>query len=187
MEPSLAGILICCGLFAAALLTEAPVIVALMASLAFGSTAIVTLPALGGSSPLIYVVFLMALFVTVALRRNLVGELGTVFAQQPLAWLVLLLTLYTVLGALVFPRMFEGQTNVFVPLRTESGAGRIAEVPLAPVTGNITQSLYFVISALSFFAFSVLLLQQGYAAGDQEGLLRVGRRARQSWVHRSVR
>lgn len=169
MEPSVAGILICCGLFAAALFTEAPVIVALMASLAFGSTAIMTLPALGGSSPLIFVVFLMALFVTVALRRNLVGELGTVFAQQPLAWLVLLLTLYTVLGALVFPRMFEGQTNVFIPLRSVSGPGRIAEIPLAPVTGNITQSLYFVISALSFFAFSVLLLQRGTLQAIRKG------------------
>src|SRR4029079_16083862 len=169
MEPSLAGILICCGLFAAALHTEAPVIVALMASLAFGSTAIMTLPALGSSSPLIYVVFVMALFVTVALRRNLVGELGTVFAQQPLAWLVLLLTLYTVVGALVFPRMFAGQTDVFIPLRTESGAGRIAEIPLAPVSGNITQSLYFVVSALSFFAFSVLLLQRGTLPAIRKG------------------
>ncbi len=159
MEPSIAGILICCGLFAAASFTEAPVVVALMASLAFGSTAIMTLPALGGSSPLIFVVFLMALFVTVALRRNLVAELGTVFAQQPLAWLVLLLTLYTVIGALVLPRMFEGQTEVFIPLRFESDGGRIGEVPLAPVTGNVTQALYFVVSALSFFAFSVLLLQ----------------------------
>jgi hypothetical protein len=169
MEPSIAGILICCGLFAAALLTEAPVIVALMASLAFGSTAIVTLPALGGSSPLIYVVFLMALFATVGLRRNLVGELGTVFTQQPLAWLVVLLTLYTVVGALVFPRMFEGQTNVFVPVRSEAGAGRIAEVLLAPVTGNVTQSMYFVITALSFFAFSVLLPQQGTLQAIRKG------------------
>ena len=159
MEVSIAGILICCGLFAAASFTEAPVVVALIASLAFGSTALVALPALGGSSPLIFVVFLMALFVTVALRRNLVGELGTVFAQQPLAWLVLLLTLYTVIGALVLPRMFEGQTEVFIPLRFESDGGRIGEVPLAPVTGNVTQALYFVVSALSFFAFSVLLLQ----------------------------
>jgi hypothetical protein len=159
MEPSVAGVLVCCGLLAAAWFTEAPVIVALMASLAFGSTAIVTLTALGGSSPLIYVVFLMGLFLTVALRRNVLRELGTVFTQQPLAWLILLLTLYTVVGALVLPRMFAGQTTAFIPLRTV-GAGRIAEIPLAPVTGNITQSLYFVLTALSFFAFSVLLLKR---------------------------
>ena len=169
MEPSIAGILICCGLFAAASFTEAPVVVALMASLAFGSTAIMTLPALGGSSPLIFVVFLIALFVTVALRRNVVSELGTVFAQQPLAWLVLFLTLYTVIGALVLPRMFEGQTQVFIPLRSASEAGRIAEVPLAPVTGNVTQALYFVVSALSFFAFSVLLLQRSTLRAIRNG------------------
>jgi hypothetical protein len=160
MEPSIAGFLICGVLFAFAWFSEAPIVVALMASLAFGSTAIVTLSALGGSSPLIYVVFLVGLFATVALRRNIIGELGTVFARQPMAWVVVLLILYTVAGALLLPRLFEGQTMTFVPVRAGGGSGRIAEVPLAPVTGNITQSLYFVLTALSFFAFSVLLLQR---------------------------
>jgi hypothetical protein len=169
MEPSVAGVLICCGLLAAAWFTEAPVIVALIASLAFGSTAIVTLPALGGSSPLIYVVFLLGLFATVALRRNILHELGTVFAQQPAAWLVLLLTLYTVVGALVLPRLFAGETTAFIPLRADARAGRIAEIPLVPVTGNVTQSLYFVLTALSFFAFSVLLLQRGTLAAIRKG------------------
>jgi hypothetical protein len=169
MEPSVAGFLICGLLFAFAWFSEAPIIVALMASLAFGSTAIVTLSALGGSSPLIYVVFLMGLFATVALRRNIVGELGTVFARQPMAWVVVLLILYTVAGALLLPRLFEGQTMTFVPVRSGGGAGRIAEVPLAPVTGNITQSLYFVLTALSFFAFSVLLLRRKTLAAIKTG------------------
>ena len=160
MVPSLAGVLICCGLFAAAWFTERPLIVALMASIAFGSTAIVTLTALGGSSPLIYVVFLMALFATVALRRDIMRELGVVLTQQPLAWLVLLLALYTVVGALVLPRMFAGETTAFIPVRSGGGAGGIAEIPLMPVPGNITQSMYFVLTALSFFAFSVLLLRR---------------------------
>ena len=168
MEPSIAGFLICGVLFACALFTEAPIIVALMASLAFGSTAIMTLSALGGSSPLIYVVFLVGLFATVALRRNMIGELGTVFARQPLASVVVLLILYTVAGALVLPRLFEGQTMTSFPC-APAGSGASPKSRSLPVTGNIAQSLYFVLTALSFFAFSVLLLQRRTLTAVQTG------------------
>jgi hypothetical protein len=159
MEPSIAGALICCGLFAVAWwVSEVPVVVALVASLAFGSTAIVTLSALGGSSPMIYVVFLFALLASVALRRDFMRQLGTVLAEQPVAWIILILIAYTVVGAILLPRMFEGEATVFVPAREQK---RIAEVPLVPVAGNITQALYFVLSALAFFAMSILLKRRG--------------------------
>jgi hypothetical protein len=166
MVPSIAGVLICCGLMAAVWFTEVPVVVALIASLAFGSTAIATLPALGGSSPMIYVVFLVGLLASVALRRDIMRNIGTVLVQQPTAWLILFLIGYTVVGAILLPRLFAGETTVFVPVRDTM---RIAEVPLVPVGGNITQSLYFVLSALAFFALSVLLLQKGTLAALRKG------------------
>jgi hypothetical protein len=166
MVPSIAGVLICCGLLAMAWFTKAPVIVALIASLAFGATAIATLPALGGSSPLIYVVFLVGLLASVALRRDILRDLGTVLARQPAAWLILFLIGYTVAGAYLLPRLFAGETTVFVSLRDQA---RIAEIPLGPVGGNLTQSLYFVLSALAFFALSVLLLHRGTLAALRTG------------------
>jgi hypothetical protein len=166
MVPSIAGVLICCGILAAVWFVEAPAIVALIASLAFGATAIATLPALGGSSPLIYVVFLLGLLASVALRRDVMRNLGTVLVQQPVAWLILFLVGYTVAGAYLLPRLFAGETTIFIPLRDQM---RIGEVPLSPVGGNLTQSLYFVLSALAFFALSVLLLQKGTLAALRKG------------------
>jgi len=157
MELSIAGALICCGLLLIAQISEMPMVVASIASLAFGSTAIIVLPALGGSSPLISVVFFSGLLATVALRRDVLGSLRTVFAQQPVAWLVLILIVYTVVGTFLLPRIFAGQTTAFIPVRTDN---RVAEIPLMPVSGNITQTLYFVLSALTFFAFSVLVLER---------------------------
>jgi hypothetical protein len=151
---------------AAASFTEAPLLVALIASLAFGATAIATLPALGGSSPLIYVVFLGGLLATVALRRDALRGLGKVLAQQPGAWLILFLIAYTVAGAYLMPRLFAGETTSFIPLRDLMLVG---EVPLGPVGGNLTQSLYFVLSALAFFALSVLLFQRGTLAALRKG------------------
>jgi hypothetical protein len=46
------------------------IIVSLFASLAFGSTAIVAIPALGNSSPLIYTRFALLLIAKAALEQN---------------------------------------------------------------------------------------------------------------------
>lgn len=158
MVPSIAGLLVCAGIWLMALRSDSSLLVALLVSFAFGSTAIVTLPALGGSSPLTYVVFAIALIVSVLLRRHSFRELNVVLSQQPEAWLLIILALYTIAGAFLLPRIFAGQTTAFVPQR--DGGGGIAEVLLAPVAGNITQSFYFLLGILLFFALSVLLLQQ---------------------------
>ena len=166
MVISIAGLLICCALWVVARFSAEPLIVGLISSLAFGSTAIVILPAVGGSSPIIYVAFLGLMLATVALRPNPIRDLGIVFIRQPVAWVVLFLLLYTVTGAMLLPRLFAGQTTVFVPLREE---GRIGEVLLAPVTGNITQSIYFLLSGMTFYALSILLLKPRAIVGIKQG------------------
>ena len=169
MEPSLAGILICCALLAVARFFEMPTIVALIASLAFGSTAIVTLPALGGSSPMVFVALLMVLLGSIVLRRNWPRDLQRVFFQQPIAWLVLLLGIYTVAGAFLLPRLFAGEATVFIPQRLEATAGDIVKTTLAPVSGNVTQTLYFVFGALAFFALSIVLLRRNTLKAIRQG------------------
>ena len=169
MEFSIVGATICCGILLVALPSNAPLIVALIMSFAFGSTAIVSFSSLGGSSPIIYVIFAAALIASVALRRDVIRDLGTVFSQQPAAWLLVVLALYTVAGSYLLPRLFAGETTAFIPRRPFND---VVEVPLGPATGNITQSLYFVLGILSFLAVCVLLLQprrflairQGYFA-----------------------
>jgi hypothetical protein len=157
MQFSIIGALVCVCLWLMARNSPEPLVTALIASLAFGTTAIVILPALGGSSPVIYVVFLCALLAVAMLRRDAVKNISEVLSLQPAASVVTILLFYTFAGAILLPRIFAGQATVFVPLRDEA---RIAEVPLVPVAGNITQTLYFALGALCFFAISMLLRKQ---------------------------
>lgn len=166
MDLSIIGALVCGFVGVLSRFSPQPAVTALIASLAFGATAVVILPALGGSSPIISVVFLCALLAIAALQRNAIDDLCHVFVRQPIAWLIMVLILYAVVGAVLLPRIFSGETTAFVPVRDE---GRVAEVALVPVTGNITQSLYFVLGALSFFGLSMLLLKPGTFAAIRIG------------------
>jgi hypothetical protein len=164
MQVSIAGALVCLGLVLLGLVMRAPLVVPLFASLAFGSTAIVNLSSLGGSSPLIYTLFAAALILAVALRRRFWEDLGRVFARYPTAFTLCGLMAYVAAGAYLLPRLFEGKTTALVAkARSGSGGGSaIVEAPLAPTGGNITQTGYFLLGAFMFFAIAVLLLRRDY-------------------------
>jgi len=143
-----------------------PVIIGLFASLPLGSTAIVSLSALGGSSPLVFTVFTLILLVSVLSRKHVLQDLATVFYNYRIAWVVAVLILYGVFSAIGFPRLFEGEAIVFI-----SNPRGVHELPLAPVSSNITQAGYFVIGALAFFAFAILLGRSGQLAAVRTGFL----------------
>ena len=165
MEPSLSGVLVFCALLLLGRLLKAPLIVALFASLAFGSTAIVTLSALGGSSPLIYTPFVLLLFATAAGRKSAMADFGLALKKVPAAWLVMAVTCYAIFSAILFPRLFADATTVFnTAPRILSAAdayvgGGVKEMPLGPSSGNITQTAYFALGALMFLTFTILLLR----------------------------
>jgi hypothetical protein len=146
------GVLVCVGILLLARRFPFPMVTALFASLAFGATAVISLP--GGSSPMISALFVLALIAVVAMRRNFVSELAAVFREQPIAWLVVLLIAYAVVGAILLPRIFSGQTMIYMLNRDQK---MLALVPLMPGGGNITQTPYFVCSALVFFALAIIL------------------------------
>jgi hypothetical protein len=154
------GALVCGGLLLLGLILRAPLIVSLFASLVFGATAIVNLTSLGGSSPLIYTFFGAALLLAVAARRTFFTDLGLVFARFPSAFVICALVAYTCIGAIILPRFFAGETSALVTVRGPGGAGKVSETLLAPTGGNLTQSAYFVLSALMFFAIAIILLQR---------------------------
>lgn len=166
MQPSFVGLAVCCALLLFGRLLGAPLIVALITSIAFGSTAIATLGALGGSSPLIYMVFVLILLASMLMRGRIWRELTIVFQLHRPVWIVCLLTLYAVCGALILPRLFAGRTSAFIPMREH---GLVFEVPLAPVSGNFTQTAYFALGALAFLAMSVLLLRRGTLDAVRKG------------------
>jgi hypothetical protein len=157
MQISVIGIAVSIALVFVVIYLRAGPLAALLGSLAFGSTAIVTIGFLGGASPLIYVVFEAGVFAAAFLNRDVFKALGHIFKSITTAWIVLAFMIYATFSALVFPRLFVGATNVFVASREQGG---VFEVPLAPVSGNISQAGYLVLNCLTFFAVSLLLTRR---------------------------
>jgi hypothetical protein len=155
MIPSVEGLIVAAVLLLIGRILGAPLIIGLMASLPFGSTAFAAVPALGGSTPLIYTLFCILMISGVLVRKHAIREISTVFTQFPAAWLVLILVIYAIVSAFVFPRLFSGQTTAFVVVD-----GAYVELPLVPVSQNITQTAYFSLGALTFYSLSVLFLKQ---------------------------
>lgn len=138
-------------------LFRAPLTIALFAAMPFGATAAAALTALGGASLMLFTPLTGLLIAYAMLRKTAVADLRTVFSDHWAPAVITLLAVYVVAGAIILPRLFAGETTVFVP-----GLDKILEVPLMPVSGNINQSGYFIADALAFFAFSVLLLRTSY-------------------------
>lgn len=151
MGLSLAGILVCTGLFLLALILRSPLILGLFASLPFGSTAIATF---GVSSPLIFTVFAVALLMRIALSRNFLRDLVTVIENVRAAQIVCALAVYAVVSAILLPRLFAGSTTAHLVL-----VRRVVEVPLGPTGGNVAQTAYLVLGTLIFLAFCLLLFR----------------------------
>jgi hypothetical protein len=171
MEISLIGFLVCAGLFLVGLAMRAPVIVPLFASLPFGATAAINLPAIGGSSPLIYTMFIAWLLVAVLARRHFLRELGIIFSRYPASFVIVGLMAYACIGAYLFPRLFAGATYALVTVRVPGGAGRVVEMPLVPSGGNITQTGYLVLGSLTFFGLCILLLKRERLAAMRAGFM----------------
>jgi hypothetical protein len=155
MQVSLVGFVVCAGLLVFGCCLRAPLIIALMGSAALGSTAVVILTALGGSSPLAFTLFAFVLVLFVLVRRTTSSDLALAFTQYRAAWVALGLMCYVCLSAGLLPRLFAGQTSALVP-----AVGKIIEVALGPVVGNVTQTGYFVLGVLTFLALNVLLLRR---------------------------
>jgi hypothetical protein len=157
VEVSLAGIVVCAGLFILGYFARGLIIVSLISSFAFGSTAIGTIDSLGGASPLVFTVFAIALIGGAAIRRQTLSQLWTVLGQSRVPWVLGFLTIYTIVGAYLLPRLFAGRTNAFVPSRD---GGEVFELPLEPVSGNVTQTAYLTLGVLTFLALSALLTRE---------------------------
>jgi hypothetical protein len=150
MEVAPVAILVGTGLFLLGYFLRAPMMVALFGSVAFGSLAIATLPAVGGAVVLLYVPLAGLFTASVMLQRSFWSDLARVFTVHWTPTLMVLLLAYAVVSALIFPRLFAGQTTVFVPSQ-----GAIVETILRPVSGNLNQVGYFCVGIMSFFAVSV--------------------------------
>ena len=167
MQVSFAGMAVCAAVLILGYCCRGTLIVGLLASLAFGSTALVTLSSLGGSSPLIFTVFAALLVLSLTARRRIWHDLGHVFGKARPIWVLFCLLIYTVAGAWFLPRLFAGKTTAF----TQSALyrGIVVETPLAPVSGNISQTAYFLAGGLAAIALCTMLVH-----GDRLAQVRRG-------------
>lgn len=150
---SIIGIGVAIAIFLVSALFRAPIMVGLLVSIPFASTAFATL---GGSTPLIYTLFALMLGGSLLLRRTIMHEIAIVFARHPVAWLLLVLAIYAAATSVLLPRLFNGRTGVYIPIE-----GIITRMQLAPTQGNVTQTAYFLLGIFVFFSFSILLLRPG--------------------------
>lgn len=174
MQPSLVGLLVVAAVYLIDRRLDGRLVVGLLISLTFGATAFAVLTAVGGSSPLIYTLFAIFLTVAFALRRDFSGAFRRVLAIHPVGWVIVLLVAYVVAGSVILPRLYAGETIVYVIQRTASGAGAVVAAPLAPNNGNFTQAAYFALAALMYFVVLAL-------ATDPKGLKRI-RYAAMAWM-----
>jgi hypothetical protein len=158
MQPSVTGLIVCLAILLVARKMGDALLIGALASLAFGATAIATLPSLGGASPLIYTAFTGALIATIVLRRHMWRDLGQVFGSSRAYWILVVLMAYALFGSWMLPRLYTGQASVFVQAATRGG---VVESTLAPVSGNTTQTGYFIIGGLASIALATLLLHGG--------------------------
>ncbi len=153
MIPSAIGGLVALAVAFGGYLAGSAILLGLFVSLPFGSTAIGAIPALGGSTPLIYTVFVGLLVVSTMFKRGFRRNLGAVFRLHWSAAVAALVGIYAIFSAMISPRLFAGQTTMFTVIE-----GAVTELPLAPSPGNITQTAYFILGILTFFAVRIALL-----------------------------
>lgn len=113
-----------------------------------GASAAAILTALGGANlPPAHVLlgFLGLLALAPRWRAQVFASLAW---PRPGFWL-LLTVIYGVLTAIFMPRLFAGATYVFTFARTDYGTGLLL-LPLAPVSGNVTQTTYFVADLVAY-------------------------------------
>jgi hypothetical protein len=117
-----------------------------------GASAATVLTALGGANiPPAHVLLGFGALTTI-LRYRLFGyALQAIAFPLPGFWLAVTI-LYGLATAIFIPRLFAGQTDVFAIARTET-SGVLVLVPLQPVSGNFTQSIYFVADLVCFMLY----------------------------------
>ena len=150
MEISFIGLSVAAAVWLLGRLLGSPVLVALIMSVGFGSTSAVKLSALGGSSPLLYLVFELVLVGWVLFDRRQLAAITASLSRDWVSWAVAALIVYAGLGAVIMPRLFADATTAFVAGRSTG----VVEVALTPNSGNISQTGYFILGCLVFFALS---------------------------------
>src|SRR6185437_7881978 len=118
----------------------------------FGASAALILPALGNANIQPAHLLLAFLVAMVSTRRAMLRRMASCARfPKPGFWLAMTV-LYAILSAWFFPRLFHDMTDIF-GLHTDN-AGHVVLTPLAPTSGNLTQSVYLAGDLACFLVMS---------------------------------
>lgn len=135
-------------------------VAALCLTSTLGASAAIKMPALGGASippaPLVAIVLLLAVMLHSRLRHYALCSLRF---PRPGFW-VLSITIYSVLTAILLPRLFAGTIDVFSLTRTAGSVGVIREA-LAPRPGNLTQAGYMIVGLAAYVSVAAYAARDG--------------------------
>ena len=127
---------------------------AFAASLLFGAAAGVIFDNLGGVNLMLAHIMLGFLALGVVLnRRSLAAGLDALAPGRPGFWLMLVVG-YGAISAIFLPRLFLGATMVYAVSRGGDPTLGPVALPLAPVSGNVSQMFYILSDLVCFFACS---------------------------------
>ena len=128
----------------------------LMLCTLFGGSAAILLGDAGVTVvPASFVLLFVVIRLTIAV---FVGPVGVIAAIERNIFLALFV-LYGVVGAYVFPRMFEGQIEL-APMRLAYWLGSLQGEPLHPTPQNNTQSIYLVGTLLAAICSTIIVRRE---------------------------
>lgn len=131
----------------------------LMAATPFGVAAAFNLPAAGGASIMVMDLGIAAAFGLLLLQPDSPARLlGSMRPFQPGFYLALLVAFCTV-SAVLFPRLFLDQTDVFGIARANNQLG-IVSIGLHPTSGNFTQLFRILLDGMAFFTCATLFRER---------------------------
>ncbi len=166
MGLSIAGAVVFLALLLAGRLAGNAIIIGLFASIAFGSTAIASLPGVGSSSPLVYSAFEAALIAGTALQPNASRAFASLFREHLSASAASMLAIFAVASCLIFPRLFSGDLTVIMPVHED-----IMPLRLAPMTAHLTQTAHLVSGILAFFCLRIRLDDERNLKAAYKGIM----------------
>ena len=130
------------------------------ASTLLGAAAAIILTSIGDANIQPAHLLLGFLVVAVLANRDVLHAVPSALAFPRAGFWLLLTGGYVAISAVIFPRLFAGATYVFAIARTEIGPG-IVSMPLAPTSGNITQTVYFFGDIACFLVFYAYACRPG--------------------------
>ncbi len=96
-------------------------------------------------------------------RREAAAAIRTLHPDEPAFWFTCLVV-YGVASAFLMPRVFAGLTEI-IPLGTTAFDDTGSTVPLAPVSSNVTQSLYLSTTLLCLITLTAIAAtREGFSA-----------------------